>query len=674
MSFIGIYLLTLLAAILFVVSLDSKGKGVAAVVGIVALSVISSIPAVQALAGQTFVQEFAGSFFTGMVPVVVDPLSAWFVLVINFTMITSVLYGRRYMQAYAERRSALSLHWVSFLLVHAGLIAICAMRNSIAFLIAWELMALGSFLLVIFEGDKVTTIRAGINYLVQSHIGVVLLTVAFVWVVAVTGTFDFSGIGQFAAMQSPTASFGLMLLLFVGFAFKAGFVPFHTWLPHAHPAAPSHVSGMMSGVLIKIGIYGILRMIMLIDTNYLAVGYFILTISVITGVYGVMQAIVQHNLKKLLAYHSVENIGIIGIGIGLGCIGMGYSCTPLAIVGFAGALLHVLNHSLFKSLLFYGAGNVYQATHTMDIEHFGGLIKRMPRTALLFLLGSLAICGLPPFNGFVSEFIIYSGLFSGINASFSNTSILMFVFAMAGLALIGGLAIMCFTKAFGVVFLGEPRVKLHSEPAEFSFGRLLPMYMVGILIIAIGLFPQYLINAIMLALAQMVGVGPTATILPASFGALSQIGWYMAWFVLLVAAIYALRSFCTRRLPESEGPTWGCGYVAPTPKLQYTASSFVRSYRRLAKGILQISKQKTDVDGIFPAEASYSTESLDRIETGLIKSPLRKMRYLLGKFSFLQNGRLQNYILYGLLFVVLALGLPFLYQLIRIFINYLNTL
>lgn len=674
MSFIGIYLLTLLAAIMLMTLLDSRGKGVVAVCGIVALSVISSVPAVNALMGQPLNQLFHGSFVTGPVQVAIDPLSAWFILVINFTMITSVLYGRRYMEAYHSRRSALSLHWVSFLLVHTGLIAVCAMRNSIAFLVAWELMALGSFLLVIFEGNKVTTIRSGINYLVQSHIGVALLTVAFVWVAAVTGTFDFSGIVQFATLQSPTACFGLMLLFFIGFAFKAGFVPFHTWLPHAHPAAPSHVSGMMSGVLIKIGIYGILRMIVLIGTNYLAVGYFILVISVVTGIYGVMLAIVQHNLKKLLAYHSVENIGIIGIGIGLGCIGMGYNCTPLAIVGFAGALLHVLNHSLFKSLLFYGAGNVYQATHTMDIEHFGGLIKRMPRTALLFLLGSLAICGLPPFNGFVSEFIIYSGLFSGINASFSNASILIFVFAMAGLALIGGLAIMCFTKAFGVVFLGEPRAKLHTEPAEFGFGRLLPMYMVGILIVVIGLFPQFFIDAIVSVLGQMVGVSASAPILPASFGALSQIGWYMAWFILLVVAVYAVRSFFTRRLPESEGGTWGCGYVALTPKLQYTASSFVRTYRRLAKGILLINKQKTKVNGIFPSAASYSTEALDRVETDLIKSPLRMVRYLLGKFSFLQNGRLQNYILYGLLFVVLVLGLPFIVQAVRIFINYLNTL
>lgn len=674
MSFIGIYLLTLLASMLLIGFMAPVNKGRVAVCGIIAMSVISSVPAVGVLMGQSFVRQFAGSFLTGPVCVAIDPLSAWFMLVICFTMVTSVLYGQQYMKAYLDRPSALCIHWICYLLVHAGLISICVMRNSIAFLIAWEIMAFGSFLLVIFESDKIRTIRSGINYLIQSHVGVALLIVAFVWVAYVSGTYDFSGIGQFVATQSHSSCFGLMLLFFVGFAFKAGFVPFHTWLPHAHPAAPSHVSGMMSGVLIKIGIYGIMRMILLINVNYLAVGYFILVISVITGVYGVMLAIVQHNLKKLLAYHSVENIGIIGIGIGVGCLGLGYGNQPLAIIGYTGALLHVLNHSLFKSLLFYGAGNVYQASHTMDIEHFGGLIKKMPQTAMLFLLGSLAICGLPPFNGFVSEFVIYNGLFCGINASYSTASVLVFVFAMAGLALIGGLAIMCFTKAFGVVFLGSPRVRLHSEPMEFGLAKLLPMYMVGALIIAIGFFPQFFIRAVNLILAQFAGDCAMPVVVPATLNTVSQIGWYMLGFAVLAVMVYGLRCFFTKKLPETVGETWGCGYVAPTAKIQYTASSFVRTYRRLAKGIITLRKRKVEVEGVFPKQASYSTEALDRTETCLIQIPLRKLRFVLGKFSFLQNGRLQNYILYGLLFVVLVLALPFMYQLIKIFINYLNTL
>lgn len=675
MMLVGVYLLVLLLATVVVGIVAPRAKGIVAICGIVAMAAISAIPAVDALLGNTHTYNFAGSYVTGPISLVVDPISAWFMLVISFTMVTSVIYGQQYMNAYADRRSALSLHWICYLLVHAGLMSVCAMRNSIGFLISWEIMALGAFFLVIFEGEKVRTIRAGINYLIQSHLAILLLTVAFIWVALVSGTYSFDGISQFVGQQSRLACFGLMLLFFVGFAFKAGFVPFHTWLPHAHPAAPSHVSGMMSGVLIKIGIYGIIRMLLIINVNYLVMGFFILVISVVTGVYGVMLAIIQHNLKRLLAYHSVENIGIIGIGIGVGCIGLGSANNALALIGFAGALLHVLNHSLFKSLLFYGAGNVYQATHCMDIEHFGGLIRKMPQTAMLFLLASLAICGLPPFNGFVSEFLIYNGLFDGINSVQGSGRTVALVLSMAGLALIGGLAIMCFTKAFGTVFLGQPRAKLHNEPTEFGFVRLLPMYMAGAMIIAIGLAPKFFIGALNGALRQLVGNQlATGEALPTSFTTLNAIGIYMLMFVAIVAVVYAIRRWLTSRLPESKGETWGCGYLAPTPKIQYTASSFVRSYRRLAKSVLQVKKHKIDVEGIFPGKAEYATEALDRTETGLIIKPLRLFRRIIGKFSFLQNGRLQFYIFYGMLFIILIAGVPFMFKLIRLFINYLNTL
>lgn len=686
MSIIGIYFLTLLAAMLLIGFVGPNNKGRVAVIGILIMSVISCIPAVQALMGSAYQQSFCGKF-TGLINVEVDALSAWFMVVISFTMVTSALYGQQYMQAYKERVAELSLHWINFLLVHAGLISICAMRNTIAFLFAWEIMALSSFVLVIFEGDKRRTLKAGINYLIQSHIGVALLTVAFVWVAVSTGTYDFSGIIKFANEHSNITNFWLMVLFFVGFGFKAGFVPFHTWLPHAHPAAPSHVSGMMSGVLIKIGIYGIMRMLLLINCNYLFIGYLILGVSIITGLYGVMLATLQRNLKKLLAYSSVENIGIIGIGIGLGCLGIGYSNGALAMMGFAGALLHTLNHSLFKSMLFYGAGNIYQATHTMDVEHFGGLIKKMPQTAFLFLLASIAICGLPPFNGFVSEFVIYNGLFSGINAGFTESiSILTLVLIMAGLALIGGFAVMCFTKAFGITFLGEPRTHFHTEPCEFGWAKLLPMYISGLMIVAIGLFPQVFVTAMSGALKTMVNpylagivvadqastFAPEVSLAP-TLAIANQIGWYMMAFIVLALLVYGVRCLFTKQLPESTGATWGCGYLAPTPRIQYTANSFVRTYRRLAKSILQVNKRRVELEGIFPTQSSYSTDVSDRLETKFILSPLRKIRYALNRLSFLQNGRLQYYILYGLLFVVLVLGVPFICYLVRLFVNYLNS-
>ena len=315
------------------------------------------------------------------------------------------------MKAYQNQKKNISLHSIALILLHTALISLCTIQNSLVFLIVWEVMAISAFLTIIFEHDKMATIKAGINYLIQSHISIVFLMFWFIWVAFKTGSYDFDALTAYTTQNQGATGIFLFLIFFVAFAIKAGFVPFHTWLPYAHPAAPAHISGIMSGVIIKIGIFGILRMITIIKTDYYTIGLVILTFSVISGLYGVMLAIVQHNLKKLLAYHSIENIGIIGMGIGIGWIGLGKGNYLLASLGFAGGLLHTLNHALFKSLLFFTAGNVYKATHTLHIDHLGGLIKKMPQTAILFLIAAIAISGIPPFNGFISEFIIYSGFY-----------------------------------------------------------------------------------------------------------------------------------------------------------------------------------------------------------------------------------------------------------------------
>jgi len=484
MVYIFLFLAIVLISCFFIPFFKGKYKGILAITSILALSLISSILAIDSLLGQNTSLILYGSSVTGKISIVIDSLSAWFILIINFTFITGSIYGSKYMEAYLDKPKNLSFHWINLILFHAAMLAVTVLQNFIAFLFAWEIMAVSAFFMVIFEGHKQKTIKAGINYLIQSHVAIILLSLGFIWISSVTSSFDFKSISEFVATKSPQTSLVLMLIFFIGFGIKAGFVPFHTWLPHAHPVAPSHVSGIMSGVLIKIGIYGILRMVFLFNTNYLVFGYLMLGISILTGVYGVMLAIVQHDLKRLLAYHSIENIGIIGIGIGLRCIDV-----LLARLGFAGALLHTLNHSLFKSLLFYSAGNVYQSIHSMHIDGLGGLIKKMPHTAFLFLIAALAICGLPPFNGFISEFIIYTGLFNGILSS-GFPQILAFVASIFSLSIIGGLAILCFTKAFGIVFLGTPRQHLDFHPVEKNWRRIFPMYLIVILIVAIGTFPQ----------------------------------------------------------------------------------------------------------------------------------------------------------------------------------------
>ena len=675
MTIITAYIVIILLAMVLIPFVSVQWKGMITVATVTVIAVLSSILAFGALTGVNYEYLFQGSLVTGKIPVRIDPLSGWFILIINFTCITGAFYGMQYMKQYCSQKSNLALHCISFILVQSSLISICSLQNSIAFLVAWEIMALSSFILIIFEHKKSETLRAGINFLIQSHVCIMFLTLGFIWVAIRMNSYDFKAITLLSSSNSLLTGVALFLCFFVGFAIKAGFVPFHTWLPYAHPAAPSHVSGVMSGVIIKIGIYGIMRMLLLIKSDYLVLGYIILFMSIVSGVYGVMLAIIQHNLKRLLAYHSIENIGIIGMGIGLGCIGMGKGNHLLTVLGFAGALLHTLNHSLFKSLLFYGAGNVYQATHTMDIDKLGGLSKRMPHTAFLFLIAALAICGLPPFNGFVSEFLIYNGLFTGLHGS-DKALLSYIVWGLFGLTLIGGLAMLCFTKAFGSVFLGTGRHHFNHIPEEAGFGKLIPMYAVVILMMAIGLFPKFFIEA----LSKPIGLFTHDTpfnnniypgILPVT-EALSMIGVCAMGFLLLAGLIYLIRKQMTLNKPQYVNATWACGYVAPTAKMQYTASSFIRAYRKLAEPFLSISKKKKEITDVFPKRGGQETHPYDKAEKWFIDYPLHLLKTFFNRFAFLQNGNLQFYILYGIIFILLVLGIPFVFDYIKSLFTFLN--
>ena len=674
-NLVEIFNLIAIVAILCIPFLKTKGRGILTM-GVITVQVIIILALAFSVFANGPVEYFyPGSFITGPIPVRIDYLSAWFILVISFTFFTGTWYGIQYMKRYIDQPDNLALHAAAYILLYTSLIDICLVQNSLVFLLIWEIMALTSFVVVIFEHYKSATLKAGINFLMQSHICILILTLAFIWVKVKTGTYDFNAISSFTASQPLMTGLALFIFFFTGFAIKAGFVPFHTWLPLAHPAAPAHISGIMSGVIIKIGIYGILRILMLIKTDMIPIGYFVLFVSVITGVYGVMLAIVQHNLKKLLAYHSIENIGIIGIGIGLGSLGLGYGNQILVVAGFGGALLHVLNHSLFKSLLFFSAGNVYQARHTMNIESLGGLIKKMPHTGYLFLIGSLAICGLPPFNGFISEFFLYNGLFHGL-VSGNFKLILYLLFTVLGLVCIGGLALICFTKAFGIVFLGTPREKLHEDNSVEVPQRIWPMYLIVLAIMVIGLFPvifsTWLLNIICL---YQPGLDVQVKL---QFGEilvnLTLVGWYSLGFVALVSSIYYLKLLITRRRIVSRDLTWGCAYTGQTAKMQYTASSFIRTYRKLAEPVLSIKRDKVEASGLYPQNIMQKTHARDKIETWLIDKPLLLFRKVLNSFVFLQNGNIQAYILYGFVFVSFALLLPFMIEKIVVIIKFLNQL
>lgn len=620
---------------------------------------VSSWIAFHALVGPPLEFIVGGGLVFGEILIRIDSLSAWFILIMNLTMITGLLYGIRYMTPYHHQSSNINLHYSGYILNHMAMIGIYSIQNTLAFLCVWEVMAISAFLMIIFEHAKIETLKAGINYLVQSHLTIVFLTIGFLWVSSETGSYNFSAIGLYSSSVIPPISFLLFICFFIAFAFKAGFVPFHTWLPYAHPAAPAHISGIMSGVIIKLGIFGILRMLLLIKENQLLIGYTILILSLITGIYGVMLAIIQHNLKKLLAYHSIENIGIIGIGIGLGTIGLGLNNSFLIFTGFAGALLHTFNHALFKSLLFYCAGTVYQTTHTMDIEKLGGLINKMPQTSALFLTGALAISGLPPLNGFISEFFIYSGLFNDFGSKSLGHTIVM-IFAIFGLTIIGGMAFLCFTKAFSIVFLGTRRHFLNQTIQEADFSKLFPKYIVVLFIIGIGVLPQFFVRAVANPVFLFTGKN-TLDPIQAGFIDTLQLVSMAAWVLIALAMfVLGIKKITTATRTVAVGPTWACGYTAPTSRFQYTANSFVRSYRKLIRPFLIMNKKEGAIHGVFPTRVHSKTHPYDKIEALFVDAPTKYIRGFMEKFRVLQNGSVQFYILYGVVFIFITLTVPFL--------------
>jgi len=672
---INIVIIIVLSASTATLFVNTKLKGIIALSTVSVIGIISSYFALKALLGTSYSIVMTGTMLFGQVPIRIDALSGWFILIINFTIFTGAVYGFNYMRQYRERKNEITLHCIAFIFVQFALLGICAVQNGFIFLLLWEVMAISVFILVIFEHDKPDTIKAGINYVVQSHISIVFIMLGFIYVASKTGSYSFDAVADFSKQQSSLAGTSLFLFFFIGFAIKAGFVPFHTWLPYAHPAAPTHVSGIMSGVVIKIGIYGMLRMLLLIKTDYTTIGYIILIVSTFTGIYGVMLATIQHNLKKLLAYHSIENIGIIGMGIGVGCIGLGATNKWMAILGFSGALLHTLNHSLFKSLLFYSAGNVYQSTRTVNIERLGGIIKKMPKTAILFLIAAIAICGLPPLNGFISEFLILGSLYNWVFSA-NLISLIMIVFAIGGLVLIGGLAMMCFTKAFSIVFLGYSRNIDSDDIHERGFWQLLPMYMTVIFMICIGLFPSFFLDALQrpVNLFTHTIVFNLNLLKVGSIDSLQIINWLFLGFIIFILVMIALRNFIKRKNTIEEGPTWGCAYGTQGSKLQYTAGSFVRSYSKLAKPVLDIEKKEVEIDEVFPVRKHYETNPYDKIERIFIDKPLKFLSRISDVFLFLQNGHLQRYIIYGIIFITGVICLPLIFEKILTLIHFLTDL
>ena len=649
-----------IVAIIALCFVSSKLKSYLAAATVISNAVVTSLLVISSFNGEVKEILLQGNSFWGDIPVRIDGLSAWFILIVNFTSVTGVLYGIGYLKPYKNSTQKLTFHWILFVIFHLSMVWVCMLQHAIAFLIAWEVMSLSSMLLVIFDHDKPKTLKAGINYMVQMHISVTFLTIGFIWVYFQTGSFSFNA---FQTYFGSNSNVWLFLIFFIGFGIKAGFIPLHSWLPLAHPAAPSHVSGVMSGVIVKMGIYGIFRIISFLKTDFILLGEIVVTISVLTGLYGILNAAVNRDFKRMLAYCTIENIGIIGIGIGIGLLGMGNGSAVLYYLGFGGALLHVLNHSLFKSLLFYSAGSVYQQTHTRDMDKLGGLIKQMPKTAVLFLIGAIAIGGLPPFNGFVSEFILYVGLLEGLKIS-NLSQISLLVITLGGLSIIGGISVLTFTKTFGTIFLGTERKPLDYQPVEVSFLMLLPQYLIVAVMLSIAFSPQFYLNIVFTLLENFSTAlavnGPSG--LSVYSESIANINLYSLLFVAIIAVSWGVRALVIKGKSEKLQPTWGCAYVAPNSRMQYTGKSFSKSLGKIF-GFLLVEEKKykeLEVREIFPSKRKYESHYHDFFEYRFINYITHHLVYAANYFKFIQNGRVQSYVWYGIVFMVAIFALTVL--------------
>ena len=575
----------------------------------------------------------------------VDALSAFFLAVLFTVTIAAAAFGAPYLRAHARTRPV-GAAWFHFNALVLSMALVIVARNGILFLIAWESMALTSFLLVMFDAQEPKVRAAGWTYLVASHLGTGCVLVFFAVVGGMAGSLDFDRIAALAPLPEPTSSL-LFLLAIAGFGTKAGFIPLHVWLPEAHPAAPAHVSALMSGAMIKLGIYGILRALTFLGPPEVWWGWVLVLIGTSSGVLGVLFALAQHDLKRLLAYHSVENIGIIALGLGVGLLGIAGKAPAVAFFGFAGALLHVLNHAVFKALLFLGAGAVSTATHTLDLERLGGLLRRMPRTGASFLVGSAAITGLPPLNGFVSEFLIFAGALSGA-ATLGPSFAIPLAAAAGALALIGGLAAACFVKAGGVAFLGDPRSIEVAAAREVGPMMVAPQVALAALCIALGLAGPLTLAVVAPAVGVAAGAAAAASqgALAGATGLLESVTLAFAVVLALSVGLTLARRGLGAGRTVAAAPTWDCGFAAPTPRMQYTASSFAAPLTEYFRNSLRTHVEALAPAGPFPTRASLRTETPDVFLQGGFAVVAGGTRRALQAVLRLQNGRTQSYVLY----------------------------
>ncbi|MCX5712469.1 MAG: proton-conducting transporter membrane subunit [Candidatus Omnitrophica bacterium] len=515
-----------------------------------------------------------------------DPLSLFFIFVICLISLPSAIYSLGYLKGFYHRPK-IALAWALLIVFVLSMVFVVTAGNLLFFLVAWEVMSLASYFLVIFDTKHERSATAGAVYIVMTHAGTAFLIAAFLLLYRWTHSFDILAIKQACLIMPEQQKNILFFLLLIGFGTKAGIVPLHIWLPMAHPQAPSHISSIMSGVMIKTAIYGIIRFAMFtLGVNSSWWGILVLILAVISCLVGVIYALMEHDIKKLLAYHSVENIGIILLGVGLAMFFTSLNMPYLAVFSLIAGLYHLVNHAIFKGLLFLGAGSVYKSAGTRNMEKLGGLIKNMPQTAFCFLIGAMAISALPPLNGFVSEWLTLQAFFLGVFNLTGGIRLFMAICA-AMLALTGGLAAACFVKAFGITFLALPRSRSAAEAKEAPLSMRIGMLFLAFAAVVFGLFCAPIMRLLARVAGNAMGIDISSmkfslnnlTVYPQAGKNIYLGNPFLAIVLILlgVLAFIGYRMF-SRRKPVIN-KVWDCGYYKLDARNEYTATAFSKPFR-----------------------------------------------------------------------------------------------
>jgi formate hydrogenlyase subunit 3/multisubunit Na+/H+ antiporter MnhD subunit len=617
-------------------------------------AVACAVPAWRTLArGESIALSLAWPVPGGAFAVELDPLSAFFLLPVAALSAVSAVYAVGYL-AHGDARRAGTI-WACFGALVAGMLLVLIARNAVLFVVAWELMSLAAWGLVAFGQPGAEARRAGWIYLVAAHAGSVALLLVFaVLADASGGAASFEAIAAQGQGAAPSA--WLLVLGLVGFGVKAGVIPLHVWLPEAHAAAPSHVSALMSGAMVTLGLYGMLRLAVLLGPLPEGAGLVVALLGLGGALLGIALALHQRDLKRALAYSSVENLGLMTLGLGLAVFGAARGDAAVALFGLMGALLHVWNHAAMKGLLFLAAGNVLHAAGTRDLERLGGLMRRLPVTSACFALGAIAISGLPPLNGFASEWLLYLGLIDLALGAVATAGVVAYL-AAALLALVGGLAAVCFVRLLGIAFLGEPRSP--AAAAAHEGGPLLwgPALLLAAACVLLALLPGHVVRLAAPVAGQLFGPGLASAAIEQTAAALTPIAVAArvgcATLLVLAGLVAAWPSARARRTQE----TWACGYAQPSVRMQYTARSFseLLTARFLPRWLAPRVAVPT-LEGCFPSPATLASEERDPLTSGVYEPLLSGLASGFARLRGLQQGNAHAYLSYILGAVLVALA------------------